>query len=54
MRSPFRRFLGDEKGATAIEYALLASGIAAVIAASVILLGGRIQAVFGRLAALIR
>ena len=36
------RFLGDERGATAIEYALIASGIAAAIVAIVFGLGSSI------------
>lgn len=35
----FRRFLGDEHGATAVEYAMIATGIAAAIAAAVNALG---------------
>lgn len=53
-KSSIGGFLQEEDGATAIEYALLASGIAALIAAAVFLLGGRIQNVFNRLAGLIR
>lgn len=37
------RFLKDEKGATAIEYALLASGIFLVIVTAVQLLGSGVQ-----------
>ena len=36
---PVRRFIDDEKGATAIEYAMIAAGIGAAIAATVTLLG---------------
>jgi pilus assembly protein Flp/PilA len=35
----FRRFLSDERGATAIEYAMIAAGIAAAIIAAVNALG---------------
>jgi len=34
-RSTLRRFLGDECGATAIEYALIAAGIGVTIASTV-------------------
>jgi pilus assembly protein Flp/PilA len=36
----------DERGASAVEYGLLVAGIAAVIVAVVITLGGQIQAAF--------
>jgi pilus assembly protein Flp/PilA len=35
----FRRFLGDERAATAIEYAMIAAGIAVAIVAAVNALG---------------
>jgi Flp pilus assembly pilin Flp len=34
-----RPFLADERGTTAIEYALIASGVSIVIAASVVAVG---------------
>jgi pilus assembly protein Flp/PilA len=40
-----RRFLGDDKGATAIEYALIASGIAVAISATLFSLGTSIKEV---------
>lgn len=39
-------FLGDESGATAIEYALIASGIAVAILASLNALGTAISSTF--------
>ena len=42
------RFLNDEKGAAAIEYALLASGIFLAILTAVQLLGGEVQALYQR------
>ena len=39
-------FLRDETGATAVEYALLASLIAAVVAATVVLLGEEVLGAF--------
>jgi pilus assembly protein Flp/PilA len=45
MRS-FREFFCDERGATAIEYALIASGIAAAIIAVVMTLGISVQGMY--------
>lgn len=44
------RLAKEEKGATAIEYALIASLIAVATIASVTLLGGKIAAVFKAIA----
>jgi pilus assembly protein Flp/PilA len=46
MVSSFRRFLGDEVGATAIEYALIASLISVAIIASLTVLSGQLNNVF--------
>ncbi|MDD2933216.1 MAG: Flp family type IVb pilin [Methylotenera sp.] len=46
-----QRFVNDEEGVTAIEYALIASLIAVVIIAAVQLTGERVNAVFERVAA---
>ena len=40
------RFLRDERGATAIEYAIIASGIAVAIAATVTSLGSGVKGLF--------
>jgi pilus assembly protein Flp/PilA len=40
------RFFADESGATAIEYALIASGVGAFIAATVFQLGGGVKNLF--------
>jgi len=45
MRS-FRDFVRDESGATAIEYALIASGVAGAIIAVVMALGTSLQAMY--------
>ncbi|HWS08564.1 MAG TPA: Flp family type IVb pilin [Xanthobacteraceae bacterium] len=37
------RFMHDERGATAIEYALVASGIAVAIASTVVTLGSAVR-----------
>ena len=44
--APVSRFLHDESGATAIEYAILASGVAVAIAAAVTSLGSNVKALF--------
>ena len=46
MKKLFARFAKDESGATAIEYALIAVGIALVVGAAALVLGGQIQALF--------
>jgi len=40
------RFLHDESGATAIEYALIASGIAVAIATTIVSLGSSVQGLY--------
>jgi pilus assembly protein Flp/PilA len=44
------RFWADESGATAIEYAMVASGIGAFLAATVYTLGGKVKGLFTTLA----
>ena len=46
MTQLFRQFLADESGATAIEYALIAAGIALAIIAAVNSLGTKISGRF--------
>lgn len=43
----FKRFLSDTAGATAIEYALIASLIAVAVISAVQMVGTRINTVFG-------
>lgn len=43
LAATFRRFLRDGDGATAIEYAIIAGGIAVVIAATVMALGSALN-----------
>jgi pilus assembly protein Flp/PilA len=43
MITPVLRFMRDESGATAIEYALVASGIAVAIASTVVSLGSAVK-----------
>jgi pilus assembly protein Flp/PilA len=46
MRSLFCKFLNDKNGATAIEYGLIAAGIAVAIVAAVQTLGGTLNTAF--------
>jgi len=46
MFRPFERFIVDESGATAIEYALIASLIAVAIIVSITVLGTQLQNTF--------
>jgi len=46
MRNFFRRFLGDQSGATAIEYGLIAALIAVAIIAAVTSVGTTLQTTF--------
>jgi pilus assembly protein Flp/PilA len=41
-----RRFLRDDSGATAIEYAIIASGIAVAIAATIVSLGSSVKGMY--------
>lgn len=50
MKNLVARFVKDESGATAIEYALIAAGIAIVIITSVNLIGTRANAKFNTIA----
>jgi pilus assembly protein Flp/PilA len=45
-----RRFLRDDGGATAIEYALIASGVAVAIAAAIMNLGSNVQGFYNTVA----
>ena len=45
-RAEIRRLLGAREGATAIEYAIIASGIALAIAATISTLGGKVNALW--------
>lgn len=47
MTNLFARFVKDESGATAIEYALIAAGIAIAIIAAVNTLGSTLSTKFG-------
>jgi pilus assembly protein Flp/PilA len=47
MKTPISRFVKDESGATAIEYALIAAGISIVIVAVVNGIGTNLNTIFG-------
>jgi pilus assembly protein Flp/PilA len=47
----FRRFLRDERGATAIEYAMIAAGIAVAIVAAVNSLGVSVKGMYDTISA---
>lgn len=49
--STFKKFFSDESGATAIEYGLIAAGIAVVIIAVLGQIGGQLNARFGEVLA---
>ena len=49
----FDRFCADENGATAIEYALVASGVGAAIAATIYQLGSGVAGFYQTLAGLL-
>ena len=46
MLASIKRFIGDQSGATAIEYGLIAAGISVVIIAAVQALGGNLVGTF--------
>jgi pilus assembly protein Flp/PilA len=50
MQHHLRDFLRNESGTTAIEYSIIATGIAFVIIATVASLGTSVQAMFGKAA----
>jgi pilus assembly protein Flp/PilA len=49
-----RRFAAHEGGATAIEYALIASGISIVIVGTVATLGSNVKTMYGNVAAALK
>jgi pilus assembly protein Flp/PilA len=51
MKNLVARFIANESGATAIEYGLIAAGIAVVIIAAVQLIGTNLSATFQTVAA---
>ncbi|MGH6866937.1 MAG: Flp family type IVb pilin [Methyloceanibacter sp.] len=51
MRTSIARFVKDESGATAIEYGLIAAGIAVAIIVAVNAVGPDLASLFGRVSA---
>ena len=49
-----RLFMADEGGTTAIEYALIASGVSIIIAASVVAIGSSVQGMFQGIASALK
>ena len=47
----FQRFLRDARAATAIEYALIASGVSIVIVATIVGLGANVKSLYTTVAA---
>ena len=54
MKNLFARFAKDNSGATAIEYGLIAAGIAAVVITAVYNLGSKVTATFTGIEAAIK
>jgi pilus assembly protein Flp/PilA len=50
IRTSLRRFLGDETASTAIEYALIASGVSIVIVATIFSIGTSVQGLYASVA----
>jgi len=51
IQTTFQRFLRDARGATAIEYAMIASGVSIVIAATIVGLGANVKGFYTTVAA---
>jgi pilus assembly protein Flp/PilA len=47
------QFLADRRGAAAIEYALIAAGIGAVLAGTIMTLGANVRALYESIAAIL-
>ena len=50
MLRSLRRFLGDEQGATAVEYGLIVAAIAGLIIVTVFVLGNKVKNSFNNVA----
>ena len=48
-----KRFYADERGATAIEYAMIASGIGVAVSTVAYTLGGKVKALFTNVSSLL-
>jgi len=49
-----RRFMSDDGGATAIEYAMIASGIAVAIATTIVTLGSTVNGLYTSVATVMK
>lgn len=54
MKNLISRFIANESGATAIEYGLIAAGIAVVIIAAVDLVGSNLKGTFNTIASAVQ
>jgi pilus assembly protein Flp/PilA len=54
MKNLVSRFVRDESGATAIEYGLIAAGIAVVIITAVQLIGSNLTSTFSKVASAVK
>ena len=51
IQTTFQRFLRDARGATAIEYAIIASGVSIAIVATIVGLGANVKGLYTTVAA---
>ena len=51
IQTTFQRFLRDARGATAIEYAIIASGVSIAIVATIVGLGANVKSLYTTVAA---
>ncbi len=54
IRGLVERFLHDQRGATAIEYAMIASGIAVAIATTIVSLGSTVNGLYTSVATVMK
>lgn len=54
IRRSLRRFLADRRGATSIEYAIIASGISIVIVGTIGSIGSSVKTMFSTVAAALK
>ncbi len=54
IRPLVKRFLSDERGATAIEYAMIASGIAVAIATTIVSLSSTVNGLYTSVATVMK
>ncbi|HXX04767.1 MAG TPA: Flp family type IVb pilin [Xanthobacteraceae bacterium] len=54
IRTLLRRFLADQRGATSLEYAIIASGISIVIVGTVASIGSTVENMFSTVASALK